>query len=106
MLWYIASVTTQTSYAVDEQATTLHQSPDFTGVNHGASTSTSDFEPNIVPVQSQAVQVNLPKEGVDVGCQVDTRGHQLMMISVDTQTPWCKSQRPAPKLKRSAPSLK
>ena len=78
---------------MDEEATTSHQSPDFYGVNHGASTSTSAspypyFQPNIVPVQSsQGVQVNLPKEGVDVGCQINTRGHQLMMISVDTQTP-------------------
>ena len=38
-------------------------------------------------MESQAIQVNLPYEVVDFGCQVNTRGHQLKMKSVHTQTP-------------------
>ena len=38
-------------------------------------------------MESQAIQVNLPYEVADFGCQVNTRGIQLMMKSVHTQTP-------------------
>ena len=43
---------------------------------------------NVVLVQSQdqGIQVNLPKEGVDVGCQFHAKGEQLMMKSAYTQT--------------------
>ena len=37
-------------------------------------------------VQDQEIQVNLPKEGVDVGCQFHAKGEQLMMKSAETQT--------------------
>ena len=48
-----------------------------------------DIDPdNAVMVQSQdqEIQVNLPKEGVDVGWQFHAKGEQLMMKSADTQT--------------------
>ena len=44
-----------------------------------------DMDPNNA-VQDQEIQVNLPKEGVDVGCQFHAKGEQLMMKSVETQT--------------------
>ena len=45
----------------------------------------ADIDPNNA-VQDQEIQVNLPKEGVDVGCQFHAKGEQLMMKSVETQT--------------------
>ena len=44
-----------------------------------------DIDPNNA-VQDQEIQVNLPKEGVDVGCQFHAKGEQLMMKSAETQT--------------------
>ena len=44
-----------------------------------------DMDP-INAVKDQEIQVNLPKEGVDVGCQFHAKGEQLMMKSVETQT--------------------
>ena len=38
-------------------------------------------------MESQAIQVNFPYEVADFGCQVNTRGIQLMIKSVHTQTP-------------------
>lgn len=52
-------------------------------------TESVDIDPdNVVLVQSQdqGIQVNLPKEGVDVGCQFHAKGEQLMMKSAYTQT--------------------
>ena len=40
----------------------------------------------LVQSQDQGIQVNLPKEGVDVGCQFHAKGEQLMMKSAYTQT--------------------
>ena len=44
-----------------------------------------DIDPNNA-VQDQEIQVNLPKEGVDVGRQFHAKGEQLMMKSAETQT--------------------
>ena len=44
-----------------------------------------DIDPDNV-VQDQKIQVNLPKEGVDVGCQFHAKGERLMMTSPDSQT--------------------
>lgn len=47
----------------------------------------AELEPSTtMQVQSQEVQVCLPKEGSDFGCQFNTRGEQLMMKAADTQT--------------------
>ena len=48
-----------------------------------------DIDPdNAVLVKSQdhEIQVNLPKECVDVGCQFHAKGEQLMMKSAHTET--------------------
>ena len=57
----------------------------------GESTPTESVDINpdnavLVQSQDQDVQVNLPKEGVDVGCQCHSKGEQLLMKSADTQT--------------------
>ena len=44
-----------------------------------------DIDPNNA-VQDQEIQVSLPKEGVDVGCQFHAKREQLMMKSAETQT--------------------
>jgi len=52
-------------------------------------TESVDKDPDnavLVQSQDQEIQVNLPKEGVDVGCQFYAKGEQLMMKSADTQT--------------------
>ena len=88
---YIASVTKSTAQ-INEEASTSHQPPDSSKVSEQASTSSLhdqflNFHPDTMQVESQSIQVNLPYKGVDFGCQVNTRGAQLMMQSADTQTP-------------------
>ena len=88
---YIASVTKSTAQ-INEEASTSHQPPDPSKVSEQASTSSLhdqflNFHPHTMQVESQSIQVNLPYKGVDFGCQVNTRGAQLMMQSADTQTP-------------------
>ena len=56
-----------------------HQPSEYTPAESG------DIDPNNA-VQDQEIQVNLPKEGVDVGCQFHAKGEQLMMKSAETQT--------------------
>lgn len=61
----------------------------FDELQPGASTSneSADLEPGTAMlVQSQEIQVNLPMEGADFGCQFNARGEQLMMTSFETQT--------------------
>lgn len=89
---YLASVS-KSIRGLNEEASTSQQSTESGEVDDQSnSASSQDPFPNceptcIVPVQSQAVQVNLPNDGADFGCQVNTRGIQLMMKSVDSQTP-------------------
>ena len=83
-LQYLASVSNASPMPLDPSAGFNDPQP-----GESIPTVSVDIDPdNAVLVQShhQEIQVNLPEEGVDVGCQFHAKGEQLMMKSAHTQT--------------------
>ena len=83
-LQYLASVNNASPMPLDPSAGFNEPQP-----GESIPTVSVDIDPDnavLVQSQDQEIQVNLPKEGVDVGCQFHAKGEQLMMKSVHTQT--------------------
>lgn len=83
-LQYLASVSNASPMPLDPPAGFNEPQP-----SESTPTESVDIDPNnamLVQSQGQEIQVNLPKEGVDVGCQFHAKGEQLMMKSAGTQT--------------------
>ena len=76
---YLASVTSASPMALDSPAEFNDPQP-----SESTPAKSVDIDPDNV-VQDQKIQVNLPKEGVDVGCQFHAKGKQVMMKSAETQ---------------------
>lgn len=83
-LQYLASVSNASPMPLDPPAGFNEPQP-----SESTPTESVDIDPDnavLVQSQDQEIQVNLPKEGVDVGCQFHAKGEQLMMKSAGTQT--------------------
>ena len=83
-LQYLASVSNASPMPLDPSAGFNEPQP-----GESIPTVSVDIDPDnavLVQSQDQEIQVNLPKEGVDVGCQFHAKGEQLMMKSAHTQT--------------------
>ena len=83
-LQYLASVNNASPMPLEPSAGFNEPQP-----GESIPTVSVDIDPDnavLVQSQDQEIQVNLPKEGVDVGCQFHAKGEQLMMKSVHTQT--------------------
>ena len=81
---YLASVSNASPIPLDPPAGFNEPQP-----SESTPTKAVDIDPDnavLVQSQDQEIQFNLPKEGVDVGCQFHAKGERLMMTSPDSQT--------------------
>ena len=99
-LQYLASVSSASPMALDSPAEFNDPQP-----SESTPAKSVDIDPDNV-VQDQKIQVNLPKEGVDVGCQFHAKGKQVMMKSAETQAESQVSAPQALKLRRLTSKFK